>query len=74
MTVEQLASMLEPIDANSMASFLQRGQLLTARTEIESAITNLRKQQADAAAAFDAQIQVKQAELASLQQQIDALS
>lgn len=73
MTLQELEPILKGISAEQLAAFLQRGQRLTKRQELESKISNLRVDLQKYGETINAQIQSIEGEIATLQKEIDAL-
>lgn len=73
MTLTQLEAIIKDVDAQQLAAFLQRGQLLTQRDGIDSAIRNAEKARDAAYNTANAEIEILQTQRATVQAQIDAL-
>lgn len=73
MTIKELEVIIQGVDAEQLAAFLQRGQLLTARDGLDSKIRNAEKERDAAYNAANAEIEQLQAQRAALAAQIDAL-
>lgn len=73
MTTKELEAMLANVPAEAMQGFIQRGMLLAQLNSLDSKVSNIRAQQAEAMRAAEAEIDALNAERAKLQEQLNAL-